>query len=400
LSAVIKNSALNNDENPPQKYISRQYISPKIHSFIARYYPTISPIDRCDWKRQIKNTITSLQELKNFLEISEDERAMFMSNTTFNFRITPYYLSLLDPKDSLHSLRRSMIPTIQEMTHTRWEEDDPLHEDNTSPVEWLIHRYPDRVLFLVTNYCSARCRYCTRSRIIENDTHYAFTRQKRQKAIEYIAATPSIRDVLISWGDPLTLPDDQIDRLLSQVRAIPHVEMIRIGTKVPVVLPQRITPSLLAIFKKYHPLFISIHFTHPEELAIETKKACEDLVDAGIPLWSQTVLLKWINDTVEIMKSLMHGLLKIRIRPYYMYQCDPISGSSHFRTKVAKGLEIIQWLRGYTSWYAIPHYVIDAPWWWGKIPLLPEYFQWYKENWDVILKNYEGKNYIYPSIVE
>ncbi len=394
----VQNETFTETEEPPQNNNSTKLTSPKTQLFIDRYYSWISFAEWNNRKRQLQNTITSLKEIEQKLELSKEEKKIFISEKEYSFRITPYYLSLLDPKNTSHSLRRTMIPTIHESHHTRGEEEDPLHEDEMSPVEGLIHRYPDRVLFLVTNFCSARCRYCTRSRIIENNVHYAFNRQKRQKAIDYIATTTTIRDVLISWWDPLILDDEQIDRLLSQIRAIPHVEIIRIGTKVPVVLPQRITSSLLTIFKKYHPLFISIHFTHPEELTIETKKACIDLADAGIPLWSQTVLLKGINDSLETIKSLMHGLLKIRVRPYYLYQCDPIPWSSHFRTSIKKWLEIMKWLLGYTTGYAIPHYVIDAPGGWWKIPLLPEYFQWYKNNWDAMLQNYEWKKYIYPSL--
>lgn len=364
--------------------------------FKNKYYPQISNKDRSDRKRQLKNTIFDLEKLQKIINLTPDELKIFLTNPNTNFRITPYYLSLIDQDNFFDPLRKTIIPTFQETLITNWEEDDPLHEDNMSPVEWIIHRYPDRVLFLVTNFCSTRCRYCTRSRMIENDLDYWFNISKRQKCIDYIAGNPKVTDVLISWWDPLTMSDNKIDWLLGKIREIPHVEMIRIWTKVPTVLPQRITPELTNILKKYHPLFVSIHFAHPNELTVETSKACNDLADAGIPLWSQTVLMKDINDEVDTMRKLMKWLLKNRVKPYYIYQCDPISWSSHFRTKVEKWLEIIAWLRWHITWYGVPQYVIDAPWWGGKIPLLPEYFQWRDENGNVILKNYEWNIYTYP----
>ena len=291
-----------------------------------------------------------------------------------------------------------MVPTVGEFKISHGESSDPLSEEGDSPVSNLVHRYPDRALFLATGFCSAYCRYCTRSHMVAKDKCHVGIKAW-QPALDYIKAHSEIRDVLISGGDPLTMPDSHIEYLLSSIRNIPHVEMIRIGTKVPVVLPQRITRSLVAILKKYHPLFISIHFTHPDELTPEVGQACKRLADAGIPLGSQTVLLKGINDDVQTMKSLMHGLLKIRVRPYYLYQCDPIPGSAHFRTPVSKGLDIIRGLRGYTSGYAVPTYVIDAPGGGGKIPLLPDYFQG-KENGDVILKNYQDKLFRYPDSMD
>jgi lysine 2,3-aminomutase len=275
------------------------------------------------------------------------------------------------------------------------EADDPLGEDMDSPVPGLVHRYPDRVLFMVTDFCSTYCRYCTRSRMVGKSHDYCFNLDQWERAIKYIEATPAIRDVLLSGGDPLTLSDDRLDWMLSRLRRIPHVEFLRIGTKAPVVLPQRITPALTRMLKRYHPLWISIHFTHPDELTPETTQACARLADAGIPLGSQTVLLAGINDDVETMKRLMHGLLKIRVKPYYLYQCDPISGSSHFRTEVEKGLEIIRGLRGHTTGYAVPNYVIDAPGGGGKIPLLPDYVEG-RDSDNLLLTNYKGGHYRYP----
>ena len=264
------------------------------------------------------------------------------------------------------------------------------------PCPGSVHRYPDRVLFLVTGFCSTYCRYCTRSRMVgEAGGDYHFSRSQWDAGIDYIAAHPEIRDVLLSGGDPLTLHDERLDELLTRLRAIPHVEFIRIGSKVPVVLPQRITPELTRILKKHHPLWMSIHFTHPSELTPEVTEAVTRLADAGIPLGSQTVLLKDINDDADVLKSLFHGLLKRRVKPYYLYQCDPITGSAHFRTSVDKGLEIMRALRGHTTGYAVPTYVIDAPGGGGKIPLLPDYVVG-RDGDDLILMNFEGNIHRYP----
>jgi lysine 2,3-aminomutase len=258
-----------------------------------------------------------------------------------------------------------------------------------------VHRYPDRVLFLVTKFCSTYCRYCTRSRLVGNGNHTFFNKVKWERAIAYIESSPMVRDVLISGGDPLTLPDERLEWLLSRLRRIRHVEFLRIGTKVPVVLPQRITPGLARMLKRYHPLWISIHFTHPDELTPEVHGACARLADAGIPLGSQTVLLAGVNDNLDTMKRLMHGLLKIRVRPYYLYQCDPIVGSAHFRTPVKKGIEIIEGLRGNTTGYAVPTYVIDAPGGGGKIAIFPESMVG-RNGDDLLLRNYRKRIYRYP----
>jgi len=309
--------------------------------------------------------------------------------------ITPYYASLLDRNNPLQPLRRSVIPVTAEYLHSAGEAADPLGEDHDSPVPGLVHRYPDRVLFLVTDFCSTYCRYCTRSRMVGHGNGFSANMARWEQALAYIAGTPAVRDVLLSGGDPLTLPDESLQWLLSRLRRIKHVEFVRIGTKAPVVLPQRITPTLTRMLKKYHPLWMSIHVTHPEELTPEVSQACERLADAGIPLGSQTVLLSGINDRVETMKALVHGLLKVRVKPYYLYQCDPILGSAHFRTPVEKGLEIIRGLRGHTTGYAVPTYVIDAPGGGGKIPLLPEYVMG-RDGEDLLLKNYDGRAYRYP----
>lgn len=322
-------------------------------------------------------------------------RAIGLSENGLPLNITPYYASLIDRDNPDHPIRKAIVPVTAESIMSYGEAEDPLGEDSDSPVHGLVHRYPDRVLFLVTDFCSSYCRYCTRSRMVGGSHCLVSDKTRWQKAINYIAENRSIRDVLLSGGDPLTLSDESLEWLLSSLRKIDHVEMIRIGTKVPVVLPQRITATLTRMLKKYHPLWMSIHFTHPEELTPETVQACERLADAGIPLGSQTVLLAGINDNVETIKSLVHGLLKTRVKPYYLYQCDPIPGSGHVRTSVEKGLEIINGLRGHTTGYAIPTFVIDAPGGGGKIPLLPDYIEG-RDGDDLLLRNYRGKTYRYP----
>ena len=375
------------------------YCPGETKAFYKKFYPNTSAKEYNDWKWQLKNRITSLFVLKRFINLSKDElKAFQLTNEILPFSITPYYLSLIDPRNASQPLRKSVIPSHLEFMRCPGDQDDPLGEDADSPVYGLVHRYPDRVLFLVTNACSVYCRYCTRSRMVGECVSHPLNQDDWEKSIQYIAEHPEVRDVLISGGDPLTMEDDAIEFLLKSLRKIPHVEMIRIGTKTPAVLPQRITPALCKILKKYHPLYLSVHFTHPNELTPETAKACNRLADAGVPMGSQTVLLSGINDDVSTMKTLMQGLLRIRVKPYYIFQCDPIVGSSHFRTPVEKGLEIIQGLRGHTSGYAIPSYVIDAPGGGGKIPLLPEYYQG-REGDEIVLKNYENNYFRYPDPV-
>jgi len=288
-----------------------------------------------------------------------------------------------------------VVPTLGEYVRTSGEADDPLGEDTHSPVPGLVHRYPDRVLLLATNFCSVYCRYCTRSRMVGVVGEGSIRKSDLERAFDYIEATPRIRDVLISGGDPLSLDDDRLDWILTRLRRIPHVEFVRIGSKQPVAQPQRVTPAFVRMLKKHHPVWMSLHFTHPDELTPEVAEACNRLADAGVPLGSQTVLLKGVNDDVDTMGRLVHGLLKIRVRPYYLYQCDPISGSSHFRTSVEKGLEIIRGLRGHTTGYAVPAYVIDAPGGGGKIPLLPNAVV-ARDGANLLLTNFEGKTFRYP----
>lgn len=371
----------------------------KTQTFKETYYPNISNVQWNDWKWQLSHRITTKEELTRVLNLSEREINTFSAERKcFPLSITPYYASLIDKNDENQPIRRTVVPVIDEHIISSVESQDPLNESSCSPVPGIVHRYPDRVLFLVTNFCSVYCRYCTRSRMVGNHEHYN-THEQWEKAIEYIKSNKNIRDVLLSGGDPLTMETDQLEWLLSRISAIEHVEFIRIGTKVPVVLPQRINADLVNMLKKYHPLWVSIHFTHPDELTEETKKACAMLADAGIPLGSQTVLLKGINDNVETMKQLFQGLLKSRVKPYYLYQCDLVPGSTHFRTAVQTGIDIIDSLRGHTTGYAVPNYVIDAPNGGGKIQLLPQ-FMVGKSGDNLLLKNFQGDIYTYPDVIK
>lgn len=371
-------------------------ISDAADAFRRRHFADIAPDTWLDWRWQIRQRLRSFADLDRVFRLSADEReGVLQHKGSLPAGITPFYASLMNPEDASDPLRRTHIPVVDEFLRTPGEADDPLGEDHDMAVPGLVHRYPDRVLFLATGFCSTYCRYCTRARVVgEPGGEYQFNRAQWQTAIDYIAATPTIRDVLISGGDPLTLGDDRLDWLLRSLRAIPHVEFLRIGSKVPVVLPMRVTAGLLAVLRRHKP-WISIHFTHPAELTPEVTEATARLADAGLPLGSQTVLLKGINDDVATMKALMHGLLMRRVKPYYLYQCDPITGSAHFRTPVSKGLEIIAGLRGHTTGYAVPTYVVDAPGGGGKIPLLPEAVVG-RDGDDLLLRNFEGGVYRYP----
>ncbi len=392
---------LSEDVYPPAKINlhangTRFPVTAASRKFRKRYFTDAGSAEWNDWRWQLRNRIRDIQTLSGIIWLSDEEReALGGKSGNLPLSITPYYASLMDELDPGDPIRRSVVPVTAERTVSSGEKEDPLEEDADSPVPGLVHRYPDRVLFLVTDFCSTYCRYCTRSRLVGRSDARSFCRGRWEMALAYIESMPVVRDVLLSGGDPLTLPDEELEWLLSRLRRIPHIEILRIGTKVPVVLPQRITLSLTKMLKKYHPLWINIHCTHPKELTPEMGEACGRLCDAGIPLGSQTVLLKGINDSVETMKSLYHGLLKFRVRPYYLYQCDPIIGSAHFRTPVEKGLEILKGLRGHTTGLAVPHYVIDAPGGGGKIPLLPEYITGVDED-DIVMTNYEGLSFRYP----
>jgi lysine 2,3-aminomutase len=368
---------------------------PETRAFRRRFYGQVTDREWNDWRWQVRNRIRSAQQLAAMLQLSLPEIAAAEQSTIrLPLAVTPYYMSLLSPENPCQPLRRSVIPTGAERNRAPGEADDPLGEEGQSPIQGLVHRYPDRVLFLLSDFCSTYCRYCTRSRMVGHSAVLP-KRSRLEKAIEYIREHTEVRDVLLSGGDPLTLSDERLEWVLYRLRRIPHVEMIRIGTKIPAVLPQRVTTGLVRMLRRYHPLWMSLHFTHPDECTPETFRACGMLADGGIPLGSQTVLLKDINDSVETMKTLVHRLLQMRVRPYYLYQCDPISGSAHFRTSIERGLEIIRGLRGFTSGYAVPTYVVDAPGGGGKIPLMPNYVRG-QDGDDLVLRNYEEKLFRYP----
>jgi lysine 2,3-aminomutase len=371
-------------------------IGARTDAFRRRFFPDASRSDWNDWRWQARNRIRDLATLERIFVLSEDERAAARRLAGgLPVGITPYYASLFDRTDPSDPLRRTHLPVMDEFALSRGEADDPLGEDVDTVVPGLVHRYPDRVLFLTTGFCSTYCRYCTRARMVGTVGEYSFSLGQWQGAIDYIAARPHIRDVLLSGGDPLTLSDEKLEWLLARLRAIPHLEFLRIGSKVPMVLPQRITRDLVRMLRRYHPLWLSLHATHPDELTPEATEACNRLADAGVPIGSQTVLLAGINDDVETMRRLTHGLLACRVRPYYLYQCDPISGSAHFRTSVEKGLEIISGLRGHTTGYACPSFVVDAPGGGGKIQLLPNSIVG-RDGDDLLLRNYEGGIFRYP----
>jgi lysine 2,3-aminomutase len=380
----------------PLKRPNRFPIGAEARDFMRRFYPDATPEDWNDWRWQSRHRIRTLPELERIFTLSDDERAAASRHTgSLPVGITPFYASRMGLDDPMEPLRRTHIMVGDEFLRTAGEEDDPLGEDHDMAVPGLVHRYPDRVLFLTTGFCATYCRYCTRSRMVGNaGGEYHFSTHEWEKALEYIEAHTEIRDVLLSGGDPLSIGDDKLDYLLGRLRRIKHVEFVRIGTKIPVVLPQRVTRDLVRVLKKHHPLWMSLHFTHPAEFSPEVTEATARLADAGIPLGSQTVLLKGINDDTAVMRSLMHGLLQRRVRPYYLYQCDPITGSGHFRTSVDKGVEIIRSLRGHTTGYAVPTFVVDAPGGGGKIPVNPDYVVG-RDGDALVLTNYEDGRYRY-----
>jgi lysine 2,3-aminomutase len=348
-----------------------------------------------DWNWQLKNRITTAAQLEQFMTLTFEEKAgCAFANHKLALAITPYFFNLIDRQDPACPIRRQVIPRSDEMVVSEEEMLDSLGEDAHSPVPGLVHRYPDRVLFLVTDRCAAYCRYCTRSRLVSNAQDYNF-HPEYERGLRYIEAHPEVRDVLLSGGDPLLLSDRKLDHLLGRLRAIKHVEFIRIGSRIPVFLPQRITPELCELFKKHGPIWMSIHVNHPRECTQELREACERLAFAGVPLGNQSVLLKGVNDDPDVMKALVHRLLRMRVRPYYLYQMDLITGGSHFKVDVRKGIEIIRALRGHTTGYAVPQYVIDAPGGGGKVPINPEYIESITED-EVVFKNYQGETFRYP----
>jgi lysine 2,3-aminomutase len=378
---------------PPPAAVSLKTFRPAGRGFWSH----VPDRDWNDWRWQLKNRITTLEQLERLMPtLTPEERAgaALVGQSKLAMAITPVFFNLIDPADEECPIRRQVIPRIDETRTASWEMSDPCGEDSHSPVPGLVHRYPDRVLFLVTDRCAAYCRYCTRSRLVSNASGYDF-HPEFDRQIAYIEQHPEIRDVLLSGGDPLLFNDEKLEFLLSRLRAIPHIEFLRIGTRIPIFLPQRITPELCAMLRQFHPLFVSVHSNHPRELTTEVRDALGRLADAGIPLGNQSVLLRHVNDDAEVMKAHVQKLLMCRVRPYYIYQCDLIAGSAHLRTAVRKGIEIMDALRGHTTGYAVPQFVIDAPGGGGKVPINPGYIL--RQTADkVIIRNFEGEIFEYP----
>src|SRR3984957_17943069 len=361
------------------------------------YWPDVAPEQWNDWKWQLKNRVSTLEALESKLRLIKEERAgVLLAGQKLAFAVTPHFFNLIDPEDPECPIRRQVIPRIEEAARAPWEVADPCGEGSNMPVPGLVHRYPDRVLFLVTDRCASYCRYCTRSRVVsgagEQELHINF-----EEAYRYLEAHTEVRAVLLSGGDALLLSDDKLRGILSRLRAIEHIEFVRIGTRVPIFLPQRITPELCKMLQEFHPLWMSVHVNHPRELTTEVKTALESLVNHGIPLGNQSVLLKGVNDDLTVMRALVHKLVMCRVRPYYIYQCDLIHGSAHLRTSVAQGIEIMEGLRGHTTGYAVPQFVIDAPGGGGKVPINPGYIL-YHDHEKIVIRNYEGKTFEYPEL--
>ena len=358
---------------------------------------SVLPSEWNDWSWQLRNRIQTLEQLEKRLSLIGEERAgTILAGKKLALGITPHFFSLIDPQDPDCPIRRQVVPRIEEASRAPDEMVDPCGEDSHMPVPGLVHRYPDRVLLLVTDRCASYCRYCTRSRVVSGAGEQELT-VDLEGAFRYLENHPEVRDVLLSGGDPLLLSDAKLNAILTRLRSISSIEFIRIGTRIPIFLPQRITPELVAMLKQHHPLWMSIHSNHPKELSYEVREALGRLADAGIPLGNQSVLLKGVNDRSEILKDLFHKLLLCRVRPYYLYQCDLITGSAHLRTTIREGQEIMEQLRGYTTGYAVPTYVVDGPGGGGKIPIGPGYIVGMADD-RVILKNYKGDVYEYPEI--
>lgn len=359
------------------------------------FWPDVSAEDWADWKWQLRNRVTTLEQLERHLKLSKEERAgVLLSGHKLALAVTPHFFNLIEPENPNCPIRRQVIPRVEETWINSDEMADPCGEDSHMPVPGLVHRYPDRVLFLVTDRCAAYCRYCTRSRVVsgvgEQELHTEF-----EQAFKYLEEHTEVRDVLLSGGDALLFSDKKLEYLLQRLRAIEHIEFLRIGSRVPIFLPQRITPELCRMLQKYHPLWMSVHTNHPRELTVEVRDALGRLADHGIPLGNQSVLLNGVNDDLETMKALVHKLLMCRVRPYYIYQCDLITGSSHLRAPVSKGIEIIEGLRGHTTGYGVPQFVIDAPGGGGKVPINPNYTLFHDEE-KIVFRNFEGKVFEYP----
>ncbi len=382
-------------DQPPTKAAGSSQDAATFRSHTPGYWQDVSAKDWDDWRWQLRNRVATLERLESLLTLTPKERAgVILSRGKLAFSVTPHFFNLIDAANPECPIRKQVIPSSEEVETAPWEMADPCGEDSHMPAPGLVHRYPDRVLFLVTDRCASYCRYCTRSRVVsgvgEQELHTDF-----EEAYRYLEAHTEIRDVLLSGGDALLLSDAKLDAILGRLHAIPHIQFLRIGSRVPIFLPQRITPELCALLKKHHPLWMSVHVNHPRELTTEVRDALGRLADAGIPLGNQSVLLDGVNDDLPTMRELVQKLLLCRVRPYYLYQCDLIKGSSHLRSSVAKGIEIIEGLRGHTSGYAIPQFVIDAPGGGGKVPVSPGYVLYHDEE-KVVLRNFEGKVFEYP----
>lgn len=351
-----------------------------------------------DWRWQMRHRLTRLDQFEKLIRLTDEERrGLILASEKFSVAVTPHFAALIDPENPSCPLRLQVVPRDAELLVAPDDMADPCGEDHDTVVEGLVHRYPDRVLFLVLDTCAAYCRYCTRSRLVSQGELEPLGRRV-DAALAYLREHTEVRDVLISGGDPLLMSDNSLDQLLGKLRAIPHIEFVRLGTRIPGFLPQRIAPELVQVLRK-HKAWLSVHFCHERELTPEVAEACDRLADGGIPLGSQTVLLRGVNDSVEELRDLFHGLLKLRVRPYYLYQADPVVGTSHLRTTIEKGLELMDQLRGHTTGYAVPTYVVDAPGGGGKVPLQSRTMLDYSDG-TVTLRNWEGKTYTYPDPVE
>jgi lysine 2,3-aminomutase len=359
--------------------------------FVSKRAPLYAdvPDDKwSNWRWQLSNRINTVDEFEKVIPLTASERKALSAQNLFRVDITPYFISLIDPGDPNDPVRKQVVPTDAELVSFTAMMEDSLAEDRHSPVPGLVHRYPDRVLMLVTTQCASYCRYCTRSRIV-GDPSATFSRAEFELQLEYLKRTPQVRDVLLSGGDPLVLAPKVLEEILSRLREIPHIEIVRIGSRVPVFLPMRVTDELTDMLQKYHPLWLNIHVNHPNEISLELAQAADKLTRAGIPLGNQAVLLAGVNDNVHIQRQLVQELVRIRVRPYYLYQCDLVEGAGHFRTPVAKGIEIMEGLRGHTSGYAVHQYIIDAPGGGGKIPVMPNYLLSMSDH-KILLRNFEG----------
>ena len=356
-------------------------------------WPDVAPELWNDWHWQMRHRIRTLEQARRHLELTPAEHAgIAFAGDRLAFAVTPHFFNLVERDDPEGPIRRQVIPRAEEALRASWERDDPCGEDRFMPVPGLVHRYPDRALLLLTGCCAAYCRYCTRSRRVGGGGNGQL---RLDDALRYLGRHTEIRDVLLSGGDPLLLSDRRLDQVLGRLRAIPHIEFVRIGTRIPIFLPQRITLALCGILRRHHPLWMSIHANHPRELTAEARGALGRLADHGIPLGNQSVLLSGVNDDPNTMRRLVHRLLLCRVRPYYLYQCDLIRGSAHLRAPVARGLEIIEALRGHTTGYAVPQFVIDAPEGGGKIPINPEWILQRDER-GIVVRNHEGRTFEYP----